>query len=259
MLFTAAFFTTGGAPVPGFGSNAAIVPSARVADVVERRDVDARARRRAGGSRSWRSEASPSAAHQRGDEHFPFARGDHVGEQRERLGVHEGHRAADHDERIVLACAPRRGRARPPAAASTRRWCSPTRTRRRRRARRSRGRACRTRPCAAACPRRAAPASSWRAGQEDALAHDVVQLVEEPVDRLEAQVGHSDEVGVRERERDAEAAAVRFADVADFAREDVARAPRRPRGPGSVPYGSGADHPRNASSEDGARASRGYI
>ena len=28
VLFTAAFFTTGGAPVPGFGSNAAIVPSA---------------------------------------------------------------------------------------------------------------------------------------------------------------------------------------------------------------------------------------
>ena len=55
------------------------------------------------------------------------------------------------------------------------------------------------------------------AGQEDALAHHVLQLVEEPVDRLEAQVGHSDEVGVRERERDAKPAAVRFADVADFA------------------------------------------
>ena len=66
------------------------------------------------------------------------------------------------------------------------------------------------------------------AGQEDALAHDVLQLVEEPVDGLEAQVGHSDEVRVRERERDAKAAAVRFADVADFPRknvEDVARAP----------------------------------
>src|SRR5204863_7840424 len=44
-------------------------------------------------------------------------------------------------------------------------------------------------------------------------------------DRLEAQVGHSDEIRIRERECDAEAAAVRFADIADFTREDVARGP----------------------------------
>ena len=53
--------------------------------------------------------------------------------------------------------------------------------------------------------------------QADALADHVLQLVEEPVDRLEAQVGHPDEVGVGKRERDAQPSAVRFADVSDFA------------------------------------------
>ena len=60
--------------------------------------------------------------------------------------------------------------------------------------------------------------------QEHALAHHVVEVVEEPVDRLEAEVRHPDEVGVGKRERDAQPAAVRLADVADFARENVARA-----------------------------------
>ena len=63
------------------------------------------------------------------------------------------------------------------------------------------------------------------AGQEHALADDVAQLVEEPVHRLEAQVGHPDEVGIRERERDAQPPAVRFSDEADFAGENVVRAP----------------------------------
>jgi hypothetical protein len=58
-----------------------------------------------------------------------------------------------------------------------------------------------------------------------ALAHHVRQLVEEPVHRLEAQVGHPDEVRIRERERDAKLAAVRFSDEADFAGKNVERAP----------------------------------
>ena len=97
------------------------------------------------------------------------------------------------------------------------RWCSPTRTRRRRRRTSKSRTGVSDSTVRSGLPEASCAASSWRAGQEHALAHDVLQLVEEPVDRLEAQVGHSDEVRVRERERDAEAAAVRFADVADFA------------------------------------------
>jgi hypothetical protein len=53
----------------------------------------------------------------------------------------------------------------------------------------------------------------------------VLQLVEEPVHRLEAQVGHSDEIRIRKRQRDAQPPTVRFADEADLAGENVVRAP----------------------------------
>ena len=59
--------------------------------------------------------------------------------------------------------------------------------------------------------------------QKHALTDDVGVLVEEAVNRLEAEVGHSDEVGVRKRERDPQLAVVRFPYVADFARQQVAR------------------------------------
>ena len=55
--------------------------------------------------------------------------------------------------------------------------------------------------------------------QEEALADDVVDVVEELIDRLEAQVGHPDVVGVRERQRDPQPAGVRLGDVADLARQ----------------------------------------
>ncbi len=53
--------------------------------------------------------------------------------------------------------------------------------------------------------------------QEEPLADDVGLIVEEAINGLEAEVGHPDEVGVRERERDAQAVAVRLLYVADFA------------------------------------------
>ena len=58
--------------------------------------------------------------------------------------------------------------------------------------------------------------------QEHALAHDVRFLVEQLVDGLQPQVRHPDEIGVRERQRDAQPSAVRFADVAHLFREDLA-------------------------------------
>ena len=48
--------------------------------------------------------------------------------------------------------------------------------------------------------------------------------VEERIHRLEPEVGHPDEVGVRERERHAQPAAVRLAYVADLLRQEVAGA-----------------------------------
>ena len=53
------------------------------------------------------------------------------------------------------------------------------------------------------------------------FADDVRFSVEQPVDRLEAEVGHADPVGVRKGERDSQAITVRFADEADFFGEDV--------------------------------------
>ncbi len=153
-----------------------------------------------------------------------LAGGDHVGKRRERLWIHERDRAANHHERVMLR--PRLGADRDAGEPqhgddvgvvpfegdgegehveiAHRKGGLDGAERR---------------------PGRELRREIVAARQEHALAHDIIQLVEEPVDRLEAQVGHSDEVRVRERERDAEAAAVRFADVADFAREDVARGP----------------------------------
>src|SRR5687768_10063655 len=55
---------------------------------------------------------------------------------------------------------------------------------------------------------------------ERPLAHDVVFRVEQLVDRLEAEVGHPDEVGVRKHQRHPQLAAVRLADVADLLRQE---------------------------------------
>ena len=172
-------------------------------------------------------------AHERGHQHLALAGRHHVGERRERFGVDEGHRPADDDQRV--AGAPLRGVERQPGQAQEadevgvvpferdrerehvevphRRaglhGCQGTRALERR--------------------RQLAPP-----GQEHALAHDVVQAVEQPVDGLEAQVGHPDPIGVRERERDAQPAGVRLAHVADFTREERAMTDRGERSCPSV-------------------------
>ena len=112
-----------------------------------------------------RSGAAANARDQIRNQHLPFAGRDHVGEQRERLRVDERHGAADHDQRRGERRGRPRATASPPAAASSRRWCSPIRTRPRRRARRSRGPASAIRGSEAARRTRAAPAApAWAAG-----------------------------------------------------------------------------------------------
>ena len=56
--------------------------------------------------------------------------------------------------------------------------------------------------------------------QEKALADDVVEGVEEAIDRLEPEVRHPDPVGVREGQGHAQTTAVRLTDVAGFLGED---------------------------------------
>ena len=60
--------------------------------------------------------------------------------------------------------------------------------------------------------------------QEHALAHDVGLIVEEPVDRLEAQIRHPDEVRVRKREGDAQPIVVRLLHVAALTRQEISGA-----------------------------------
>jgi hypothetical protein len=55
--------------------------------------------------------------------------------------------------------------------------------------------------------------------QEHPLAHHALVGVEQPVHRLEPEIRHADPVGVRKREGDAQASAVRFGDEPDFALE----------------------------------------
>jgi hypothetical protein len=62
------------------------------------------------------------------------------------------------------------------------------------------------------------------AGQEHALAHDLVLGVEQTVDRLEAEVRHAHVIRVRKRQRHAHTIAVRLPDVADLARQRLPRA-----------------------------------
>ena len=136
--------------------------------------------------------------------------------ERERLGIHERHRAADDDQRVVLRARLRAHRHSRQAQHGDDVGVVPFEGD-------GEGEHVEVADGGVGLdgPERLARGDLRRqflaAREEYALAHDIVQLVEEPVDRLEAQVGHSDEVRVRERERDAKAAAVRFADVADFA------------------------------------------
>jgi hypothetical protein len=71
-------------------------------------------------------------------------------------------------------------------------------------------------------PRRELSGKLGLGRQEHPLADDVVFSVEQLVDGLKAEIRHSHEVGVRERQRDTELAAVRLAHVSHFLRQKVA-------------------------------------
>ena len=157
-------------------------------------------------------------AAQRRNQHFALAGGDHVGKQRQRLGVDERHGAADDDERMALGAfgGTSRDAGEPqqrehvhvvPLEGHRERDHVEVTDRRLRLEREERR------------PGRDQLGELLFRRQEDALADDVVLGVEEAVHRLKAEVRHPDPVGVRERERDAQTIAVRLSDVADFFRE----------------------------------------
>ena len=156
----------------------------------------------------------------RRNQHLAFARRNGIGEQRERLRIHEGHGAANHDERIA-----NRARLRP----------------------RPQSRQAHQRQDVRVVPLEGHRESQHvevgdrglrfdgqerRAGRElrgelrlgrqkHPLADDVGFGIEQLVDRLKAQVRHPDEIGIRKGQRHAQPAAVRFADVSNLLRQEV--------------------------------------
>ena len=215
VALSAALRTGTAAPLPATRNVRRQHAVVSVPRLVERRDVEAALLRKRAEQFVAAARFAERAARATGIEHFAFARGDHVGKQRQRLGVHERHGAADHDQRIVASCARPRSAEFPRGAAASGRSRSPTRTtpRTRRRRTRSPESATRASPAARLPPAaRQVPASA--AGTP---ARRRCRLgVEEAVDRLEAEVGHADPVGVGERQRNAQTTAVRLSNVAGF-------------------------------------------
>ncbi len=155
---------------------------------------------------------------ERRDEHLALPGGDNVRERRERFGVDEGHRAADDDQRVPRSAigGAQRDARQPqqrqdvhvvPLEGHGEREDIELADTSLRFERQERG------------PRGQQLSELLFRRQEHALTDDVVARVEEPVHRLEAQVGHADPVRVGECQRHAQTVAVRLADVAGFFRE----------------------------------------
>jgi hypothetical protein len=193
-----------------------------VADVVERRDVEASL----GGQPAQQIFAIRCGlvrGQQRRDERFAFPGGDDVGKQRQRLRVHERHRAADHHERMTgVPVRSARGQSRQPQQRQHIRVVPLERHREREDVEVGNRRLRLERQQRGAVGQLRGQLALRR--QEHALADDVLLRVEQLVHRLEAEVRHRDEVGVRERERHPQPPAVRLADVANLFRQDVERA-----------------------------------
>jgi hypothetical protein len=213
VVFSAALRTTAGAPVPALASKRSIDPTR---DSARRRTTARSSRAPAPAAAAGRRDPTPlERREQRRDQRLAFAGGDHVGKERKRLRVHERHRAADHHQRIVVrALVGAQGDAGEPQDRQDVRVVPLERHREgenvevadeRLRFDRHERRA------------RLLEGGHFALGrQEGPLAHDPVLGVEQTVDRLEAEVGHADEVGVGKHQRDAQAAGVRFAHVADL-------------------------------------------
>ncbi len=193
-----------------------------VGDVVERRHVEA----------ALRDEPSEQVVAVRGvvpgvderrHEHLALAGGNHVGERRQRLGVHERHGAADDDERIApVAIHGARLEAGEPEHGDQIRVVPLEGHRKGEHVEVAHGRLGFERDEGGSL---AQPSGLTLrpSGQEHPLAHDAVIVVQQPVHRLESEVGHRDEVGVRKRQGHAQPAAVRLADDAHLAGEHLAR------------------------------------
>ena len=162
--------------------------------------------------------SAEDARAQRRHEDLAFARRDGVGERCQRLRIHEGHRAADDDQ--GMAGGALGGPARNAGEAQQREHVDIVPLERHRE----------RHDVEVADRRLRFERHERRLGreqllqllfgrQEHPLAHDVIFGVEEPVDRLEPEVRHSDPVGVRKGERHAQTIAVRLLDVADFLRK----------------------------------------
>ena len=161
----------------------------------------------------------PERALEGGDQRFALSGRDHVGKRRERLGIDERHRPADDDQRVASVALDRASRNAGEAQEGENVHVVPFEGDRKREHIEVDNRGLRLQRD----ERRPGSEKSrellfWR--QEDPLAHDVVVRVEQPVDRLETQIRHTDPVRVRERESDAQTIAVRLANVPDFLRED---------------------------------------
>ena len=190
-------------------------------NVIERRDIEAPFRREPA-EQIVAIPGGVNRAREQGNEQLPFAGGDDVGKHRERFRIHEGHGAANHHERMPRI--PVRGARRQTREAQERHDIRVVPLERH-----GKREHVEVRDGGLRFERQQRDGrlqlrlQFLLRGQEHPLAHDVVQIVEEAVDGLEAEARHADVVRVWKGQRDAEAAAVRLAHVADLAREHVAR------------------------------------
>ncbi len=211
--------TVVGAPVPGRATYAGDRAVPRVLHVVERGHVVA-ALRYEPPKEVVAIRRLLEGLDERRNQRLALARGDHVGKQRQRLGIHEGHRAANHHQRIVMRAllGAERNAGQPQQGEDV--GVVPLERHRERH------------HVEVAHRRLRLKREQRRAGgdlfsklalgrQEKALADDVRLFVEELVHRLKSQVGHPDEVGVRKRQRHAQLPAVGFADVSNLLGQEL--------------------------------------
>ena len=188
-----------------------------VFDVVKRRDVKPAL------LRERLQQIAPAAlfakrAHQAGDELFAFACRNHVGEQRQRLRVHERHGAANHDKGIASGAIGRAHRhAREAEHRQDVRVVPLERDRERDDVEVARQRLRLERNQRRL--RRELFLQLLFRRKKDALAHDVVVCVEQLIHGLKAEIRHPDPVRVGKGEGHAQAIGVGLADVAHFLRE----------------------------------------
>ncbi len=199
-------------------------PGAVIGHVVQARDVHPAGTREVCEQRGTvRRAGAFERLNERGHEELGFAGRDHIRERRERFGIDERHRAADHDQRIArvtisgerlhprqphhrhhIGVVPFEGDGESEDVEIANRCLGLDGDER-------------------LAPRRERGDFLLRR-QEHTLADHSLVGVEQPVDGLQAEIGHPDEIRVGERERDPQTAAMRLPDVPDFPRKEIASA-----------------------------------